>query len=172
MKKTLSLALIAVFCLLLCSCGGSGSAQSIAEKAARGQLEDDIDAYYSCLAPDYIAYMVGDDGWYSSEDEFKEDIREYNYEDERDYFSEECGEDFTASYNPLNPTEFDEEEYQDIISDLTNNYNYDESSIQDLAQVEVSVTAAGSSGTQRGYKTFSCVKINGKWYIHRPGFDV
>jgi hypothetical protein len=159
-----------VICLLS-GCGKSSSPESAALKAAKASIEDDINTYFKTLAPPYIAYMTGEDGWFQSEDAFKEELSQYNLEDDRGYFVKKCGENFSAEYNALNPTTFDKNEYQDIVKDLTQHYDYDESDIKDLAEVEVMITASGDSGSDRVSKIFACVNVKGRWYIHRPGFD-
>lgn len=162
------MALIA-FSLLGCS-GGASSAQEVVERAVKASVEDDIDAYMQCLAPSSVSHAVDSGGY--TEEEFKEELRAWNLDDDRGYFTKHCGEDFTANYNALNPSSLDQGDYESVVSDLVGYYDYDEASIQDLAEVTVSVTASGSSGSEKAQIVIACVKVNGAWYVHRPGFDV
>ena len=163
--------IIIAFVLIRAIAGGN-SAEKVALKACRSELDGDIKSYYSLIAPPYLDYMVGSGGWYSTDEEFQKVIEE---DAAGDYSMMEavCGTGVQLTYSVYDVTKCeDESQLNRIKSELSSYYNYDSDHIKDAAVVTISVQGYGSEGADNWTIDMSCVKIDGKWYIHRPGFDI
>lgn len=149
------------------------TAESVAEKAYRAEVEGDIDTYYKLLAPPYVDYMAGDYGWYSDDEEFKDDLLDNYLSDEQDKVIAACGPD----YKVKKVTSY---EYQDGSDDswkdncewqMIRDYDYDEDDIKDVKIINVRVRVSGSEGSTTLTATEVCVKLKNKWYVQR-GIDI
>lgn len=156
----------------LCGCGSS-SAENVAQKAAQAYVDGDSSAYYDLLAPGYVEYVIGDDGWYDSAEEFKEDVILDDIDELKDKFVDRCGENYSVevSVSNVEPVE-DETTLEKVQKELIRDYNYEESDIEDVTEVEVRFRCTGNDTGGDLYKTYYCVKEKGSWYIHRPDIDV
>lgn len=150
--------------------GNQSSAENVAIAAEKYMLEQDIDKYYSLLAPPYERYMVGSGSWYKDADEFKRTLLEWDggYRNE---MINRCGEDLKITYEVEKDTLYDEEELKLVQFELSRDYEYDVDEIKAAAVVDVLIKGSGSEGEANWTHEIYCVKINGKWYIHRPGFS-
>ena len=89
--KVLALfAIILVIPVVLSGCG-SVSAEDVAKKAAQAYIDGDAAAYYQLLAPGYVEYMIGKDGWYKTAEEFQKDAIQDNIDELKDKFIDRCG---------------------------------------------------------------------------------
>ena len=68
-------------------------------------------------------------------------------------------------------TLYDEEELKLVQFELSRDYEYDVDEIKAAAVVDVLIKGSGSEGEANWTHEIYCVTINGKWYIHRPGFS-
>lgn len=159
---------LAISALMLVGCNSGGTAEDIAKKTVESSLNGDIDTYYTLMAPDYIDYMVGENGWYDDAEEFKEELTEFEQEDTED-IADDCGEDFEYQLEIVETINADEETLEDVKDELSSDYDYNSDSIEDAAIITVGIDASGSEGKNRYTYDVSAVKINGKWYCHRPG---
>lgn len=158
-----------VFVMTGCS-GAFSAAEDAAKRAEMAVVENQPDAYMECLCPAYVKYMM--DSWGYTEEELTDELGDYNYEEVGGSFESDCGTGFSADYEVSDTESFDSSDYSKIVKDLVNHYEYDKGSIQDLKRVEVTTSAKGSEGTATWSGRYSCVKYDGAWYVHRPGFDV
>lgn len=150
--------------------GAKNSAENVAVASEKYKLEQNIDKYYELLAPPYENYMAGSGGWYQNAEEFKQSLLEWD-EDYRNEMINRCGEDFKVNYSVEKTISYDEEELNAVQSYLARDYDYEGDEIEAAAVVDVRIEGSGSKGEVDWTHEISCVKIGGKWYIHRPGFD-
>lgn len=150
----------------------SSSAENVAKEAALAYVDGDTSTYYNLLAPGYVDYVVGDDGWYKTADEFKEDVIQDNIDDLQDKFENRCGENYSVevSVASVEPCE-DDLVREKVQKELIRDYNYEQGDIEDVTQVEVRFRCTGNGTGGDIYHTFNCVKEKGRWYIHRPDID-
>lgn len=150
--------------------GNQNSAEDVAVAAEKYMLEQDIDKYYSLLAPPYESYMVGSGSWYKDAEDFKQSLLEWD-EGYRDEMINRCGEDFKAQYLVEKSNSYDEEELNLTQFKLARDYDYELNEIEAATVVDVLIKGSGSKGEASWTHEIGCVKIGGKWYIHRPGFN-
>ncbi len=156
---------------VMTGCSAS-SAENVAQMAAQAYVDGDTSAYYDLLAPGYVDYVVGDDGWYETADEFKEDVIQDDIDELKDKFVDRCGENYSVevSVSNVEPCE-DEETLEKVQKELIRDYNYEEGDISAVTQVEVKLRCTGNDTGGDIYHTYYCVKENGSWYVHRPDID-
>ena len=150
--------------------GVQNSAENVATTYTKYMLENEVDNYYELLAPPYEAYMVGSQGWYDTADEFKETLQGWD-EDYHKAVIRECGEDYKLNCSVKSITSCDESDLNSVRRELSRDYDYEADEIQDAAIVVVAADGSGSEGEIHWSYNDSCVKIDGKWYVHRPGFS-
>lgn len=173
-RNKIMVLLIAMLTIFAAFCGcTSSSAEDVAQKAAQAYVDGDASAYYDLLAPGYVDYVVGDDGWYETADEFKEDAVQDSIDELRDKFVDRCGENYSAEVSVVSvePCQ-DVSTLEKVQKELIRDYNYEEGDIEDVTEVEVRFRCTGNDTGGDLYKTYYCVKENGSWYIHRPDIDV
>lgn len=146
------------------------SAREVAVTSIKYLMEGKISKYYKLLATPYKEYMCGRDGWYTDEDEFKKDIEDLKNEKKQTMLSA-CGEPAKMKYSVDYTIACDTEQLNDVRSELARDYNYDPDEIQDAMVVSITINATGPNGQSNWTDKNGCVKIQGKWYIHRPGFE-
>ncbi len=174
LKSVLSFALaIMVFLSITVMAGcSSSSAEAVAEKAAQAYVDGDSSAYYNLLAPGYVDYVVGSDGWYKTADEFKEDVIQDNIDELQKKFENRCGKNYSVEVSVVSvDTCKDDNVLENAKKELVRDYNYEDGDIQDINQVEVRFRCTGNDTGGDIYHTFNCVKEKGKWYIHRPDIE-
>lgn len=170
-KKVLGiLVIVIVVALLIIPLKNRNSAENVAIKACKATVEGDMDTYYKVLAPDYIDYMVGSDGWYSTYDEFKEDLLDYA-NDHREDIEYECGKNFKIKYSAEVEEECDADMITQVQYELYHDYGYDEESVKAAKLIKVSMDVSGSDRETTYSTIIACVKIGTKWYVHRPGLS-
>lgn len=145
------------------------SAEDIALTATKAIANGNVDKYYKLLADPYIDYMVGSDGWFSDDKEFKE-VLEEDSEEFKNMIEYKCGEKYKVEYNIRRTKEYEDNELNYIVSALHRDYDYDPDKIRAVATVTVQIKASGDEGRGVWTHEISCVKIGGSWKIHRPGF--
>lgn len=145
------------------------SPEDIAIQACKAEISGNIDKYYKLLAPPYLNYMVGQAGWFDTEEEFKEVLQEYA-DDLRYRIESNCGEDFRAEYEVDSIETCDSETLERVQKELRNYYDYEEN-VQDAVKVNVRMTFKGDEDRAEYISEISCVKIKGRWYVHRPEID-
>lgn len=150
--------------------GSSVSAENVALMATKAIVDQNIDKYYELLAPPYEEYMVGSQGWYRTSEEFKKDLLEWD-EEKKNSMINNCGKNFKAKYSVDSVDKYEGDDLYSIKRALSNDYYYNMDEIEDAAMVTILIEGSGSEGKSTWTYPNSCVKIKGKWYIHRPGFD-
>lgn len=148
----------------------TNSAREVAVASTKYLMEGKISKYYKLLAPPYKEYMCGRDGWYTDEDEFKKDIEDLKNEKKQTMIND-CGKPTKMKYYVDYTIACDAEELNAVKSELARDYNYDPDDIQDAMVVSITINATGPNGQSNWTDKNSCVKIHGKWYVHRPGFE-
>ena len=148
----------------------TGSAKKTALSAVQFLMDEKIDKYYKLLTPQYKEYMVGSNGWYRDEEEFKEDLLDLAQERKSEIISG-CGDKVKIKYEVISIKKFEDEELSSVLWELSRDYDYDTDDIQAATEVSVSIEASGTEGTSSWTSYVACVKTHGKWYVHRPGFD-
>ncbi len=152
---------------------GSSSAESVAEKAAQAYIDGDASAYYELLAPGYVEYMVGSDGWYKTAEEFQEEAIQDSIDELKDKFADRCGENYSAAISVSNVEPVgDKETLEKVQKELVRDFNYEDGDIEDVTEVDIRFRCMGNGTGGDLLKTYYCVKENGNWYIHRPDIDV
>ena len=146
------------------------SAEKVAIKACKATVECDMDAYYKVLAPDYIDYMVGSNGWYSTDAGFKEDLLDFA-KDHRKDIENQCGKKFKIKYSAKVEAESDTDTIAQVQYELKHEYGYDGESVKAAKLIKVSMDASGSESETTYSTTITCVKIGTRWYVHRPGLS-
>lgn len=179
LKKTkFEMGLLVVFVTILImpavlSGCGSSSDESVAKKAAQAYVDGDASAYYELLAPGYVEYMVGSDGWYKTAEEFQEEVIMDSINELKDQFADRCGENYSVAISVSNvePIE-DKETFEKVKKELVRDFNYEDGDIKDVTEVEIRFRCTGNGTGEDFLKTYYCVKENGNWYIHGPDIDV
>ena len=161
---------VVVLLIILGTSGATSSAKKVALAANKYLMEGKMDKYYKLLTPQYKEYMVGSKGWYRDEDEFKEDMLDMAKERKQEIVSR-CGDDAKIEYKVLLVDQFDGDDYDNAVRELSRDYNYDAKEIQGAAEVTVALDASGKKGTSSWSVNMACIKTHGKWYVHRPGFN-
>lgn len=174
-KKIILIVVLALVIILLMltgikRIGTTGSAREVAVTSTKYLMEGKISKYYKLLAPPYKEYMCGRDGWYTDEDEFKKDIEDLK-DDKKQKMISACGEPAKMKYNVDYTITCDAEQLNAVRSELARDYNYNPDDIQDAMVVSITINATGPNGQSNWTDKNGCVKIHGKWYIHRPGFE-
>ena len=161
-----------LFSIIIISGCTSTSAESVAEKAAQAYVDGNVSAYYQLLAPGYVDYIVGDDGWYSTAVEFQEDVIQEDIDELKDNFIKRCSENYSVRISVSNvvPCE-DEAMLKQVQKELIQDYNYEEGDISAVTQVEIKFRCTGNDTGGDIYHTYYCVKEKGNWYIHRPDIN-
>lgn len=150
--------------------GVTNSAREIALSSTEYLMEGKTDKYYKLLAMPYKEYMCGDDGWYNDEEEFKKDIEDITKEKKQTMISD-CGEPVKIKYEVDDTIDCDAEQLNAVRSELARDYDYNPDDIQEAMVVSVAINATGPDGQSNWKNQCGCVKIHGKWYVHRPGFE-
>lgn len=164
----LGIIMVITLFISLSGVGSTGSAKKVALAATKYKTELKMEKYCKLLAPPYIQYMLN--SWYSDLDEIQEDLLEMS-DDVRRKMLKECGEDSKIKYDIERVTVCSKDEVERIRNELLRDYDYEKKDIQKAAIVLVSINVSGSEGKSTWIDENFCVKIHGKWYIHRPGFD-
>lgn len=171
-RKMVSIALgivvVVVLIIGLSGSGSTGSAKKVALVAAKYKTELKMEKYCKLLAPPYIQYMS--DSWYSNIDELQDDFLEMS-DDVRRKMINECGENAKMKYDVERVISCSKDEVERIRNELSRDYDYEKEDIQKAAVVFVSINVSGSDGKSTWIDKNACVKIHGKWYVHRPGFN-
>lgn len=150
--------------------GTTGSARKVAVAATKYSIEGKINKYYKLLASPYKEYMCGSNGWYKDENEFKKDIEDLENEQKQSILNA-CGNHAEIKYSVDYTVDCDADQLDAVRRELARDYDYNPDDIQDAMVVSVAINATGSNGQSNWTDENSCVKIHGKWYIHRPGFE-
>lgn len=171
--KELSALFVAALTISVALCGcSSSSAENVAKKAAQAYVDENASAYCKLLAPGYIDYIVGNDGWYNTTDEFKEDVIQDDMDELKNKFVKRYGENYSVEVSVLNVKSVeDEKTLERVQKELINDYNYEEGDIKDAAKVEIRFRCKGNNTGGDIYHTTYCVKVGGSWYIHRPDIN-
>lgn len=170
-KMVVTLGTVAVFILIIFFIKGgvTSSPEKVALAATKYNWEGKIDKYYKLLSPQYKKYVVGVNGWFKTDDEFKEELLDTS----KDHIQEvagRCGEKNKIDYKTVHIHKYDKDELDSLQGELSRNFKYDPNSIQAAAEVTVSIDASGIEGKSSWTTDVGCVKVGGKWYVHRPGF--
>lgn len=158
--------LIIIAGVLLCTQNTPGK---VAVKACKTTLDGNMKAYYQLLSKPYREYMVGDHGWFSTKEEFQKELL-YFAEDFQNEIRRSCGEKYKVQFEVIDTDKYDNQRLTTLKSKLQRDYDYDMNKIKAATIVTVRITASGENGEANWTTEQSCVKIGGRWYIHRPGF--
>lgn len=148
----------------------SSSAEKVALKACKSILKEDMKAYYKLLAPPYQDYMVGDNGWFSTEEEFQEDLLSMEKDNRRDMIIS-CGENFKAKCEVTSKIECDKDTLNSVKRELSRDYYYDSEKVKGAALVTVSIYVSGEGEERLFMRDVTCIKIGHSWYVHRPSLN-
>ena len=158
------IAVVVIVSIIAIFSSGGGSYNSILNKYYKAVETTNPDLYLSILAPGYVEDMVGPGNWYSTIDDFKEQLKD-KLEDELDDFERDYGTGIkikilTVAEEPL--SQYQKERYTENIYDY---FNFKPKSIQDFARLKLSISVTGSRGTGTYTVTeVNMVKTNGKWH--------
>ncbi|MGN0324128.1 MAG: zinc-ribbon domain-containing protein [Oliverpabstia sp.] len=158
--------LIIIAGVLLCT---QNTPEKVAIKACKTTLDGNMKAYYQLLSKPYRDNMVGAHGWFSTKEEFQKELL-YFAENFQNEIRRSCGEKYKAQFEVIDTDKYENQRLTMLKSKLHRDYDYDVDKIADAVVVTVRITASGEDGISSWTKEESCVKINGRWYIHRPGF--
>ena len=169
-KMPVIFGIVAIAAVILVMVFTGSSPEKVAVKSCKANLKGNVKAYYKLLAPPYLDYMVGPNQWFQNKKEFQETLMESSEELQRDIQSE-CGEKYKVDVEVRSTEKCDKEELRVVKKELENYYYYDPDKIKAAAVVTVDIDASGDEGVGHWTYEAACVKIGGKWYLHRPGFD-
>ena len=158
--------LIIIAGVLLCT---QNTPEKVAIKACKTTLDGNMKAYYQLLSKPYRDNMVGAHGWFSTKEEFQKELLSFA-EDFQNEIVRSCGEKYKAQFEVIDTDKYENQRLTMLKSKLHRDYDYDVDKIADAVVVTVRITASGEDGKSSWTKEESCVKINGRWYIHRSGF--
>ncbi len=169
--SSLLVTMIVLNIIIISGCA-SNSAETVAEKAAQSYVNDDASAYCELLAPGYVEYVIGDDGWHNTIEEFQKDVIQEDIDELNDKFIERCGENYSVrvSVSNIEPCE-DKAILEKVQKELIQDYNYEEGDISAVTQVEIKFRCTGNNTGGDIYHNYYCIKEKGNWYIHRPDID-
>lgn len=152
--------------VLICT---QNTPEKVAVKACKTTLDGNMKAYYNLLSKPYRDYMVGDYGWFSTAEKFQEELLWYAEDFQKDIVRS-CGKKYKVHFETVDTEKYDKQRLEKLKSHLNRDYDYDVDKIKAAAEVTVRITASGEEGESNWTTEQSCVKIGGRWYIHRPGF--
>ncbi|MDO4481073.1 MAG: hypothetical protein Q4B56_08450 [Erysipelotrichaceae bacterium] len=168
-KKKIGVVMLLGMVFVLFGCGTKSSPEKVAIKACETTLNSDMEAYYKLLAPPYQEYMIGEDGWYKDDVEFREELLDWSQE-HRDDIINRCGSNYKFECEIKDVKNCTADNLESVKTELED-YGYDSNQIKDAAIATVLIHASGPEGKGSWTSEESCVKIGGSWYLHRPGFD-
>lgn len=126
------------------------------------------DLYLSVLAPDYIEYFAGYDGWYSDVDEFLED----RFDERLYYFEGMSGRNFKIKVSNIKEEDLTTRQKQKYIDRIYEYYEFRPGSIQDFEQLRLDLKVKGPMGKIEFEVTnINMVKTDGKWYLIEGSLD-
>ena len=150
--------------------GITSSPEEVALEATKYDCEGKVDEYYKLLTPQYKEYMVGSQGWYKTDEEFKKELLDQS-EEFVQKIAGYCGVNYKVEYEVDSVERLYQDDLHAVKRVLSRDYDYDTDSIQGAAEVTISIIAKGN-GTRKSWTAHvGCVKVNEKWYVHRPGFE-
>lgn len=154
---------IGVIVVLLLLNGGN-KPEKIVKKYYKAIQNIDVNLYYSILAEDYKKYMVGAGSWYSTEKEFKEDLKD-SLEEWKKGYENICGKNVRLSVKVTDVKHFSKQEVQNFSDTLAQDYEF-KSKVSDVVELSYTMTFRGNEGNHtEKYNGLYVIKIRGKWYL-------
>lgn len=158
-------ALLGVIAGVIWKCSESGY-EKIPKKYIQSIQDADGTLRYSLYAPDYLDYMIGNDSFFSSSEQFISDMQE-ECESELKDMQGKFGEDVKLTCRINSAEKLDEEELVNFNDRLESWYDFTEDSVSECYQVNFSMEASGEEGTGAYSRDAYIMKIKGKWYMQR-----
>lgn len=168
--KVLGIVVIIFIVLIGFFACGRKSAEDIALKSTKAYFEGNMDKYYDSLSEPYKTYMVGKDGWFKEEAEFKQELHKY-FEDWQREIIRSCGDDYSLKYSVRDIAEYEDNEIFAAKRELERDFGYDSEKIKSIAIVKIAIEATGARGGTNIVDEVVCIKMGGSWYVHRPELE-
>lgn len=167
--RLVGIAFLAIcFLLILSFINGKGYKKAVKDYYKAIQ-KIDADSYYSLLAPDYVRYMVGPGSWYSTTEEFKEELRG-ELRQTRNNFENMCGRNPRISVKILETDTYTAHEVSELSKQLKDNYEFFHN-VSDVIKVYCQLTVRGNSKEISENRQLYLIKIGGKWYLQKGYVD-
>ncbi|MBR2476642.1 MAG: hypothetical protein IKB50_00725 [Clostridia bacterium] len=169
MKRIISLMLVIVLAVSLCSCSFNNGAVGAIKKYYQAIIDRDGEALFEVNEDPQRLEDRLDDSVYLNENDIHT-AYDRTAKDLCDSYEEDLGEDLSVSVEKKNSTRYNKDDAKKINIYLKEAHGYPANYVTEVVVVTAKITITGSRGRRSHTEEYIVSKIDGKWYVNNlPG---